>query len=139
MLVSEPVRSILRHLPITLAALLATAPLKAEQPAAKERSTLDLKAREKTLLNGYRRYHGTCSHCHGPGGSGSTIAPSLIEDLAPSEQFQVIVREGSKTGTSVMPGFADNPNVAPYIDDIYAYLTARATGAIGRGRPALTQ
>ncbi|TIY04589.1 MAG: cytochrome C, partial [Mesorhizobium sp.] len=25
--------------------------------------------------------------------------------------------------------------VAPYIDDIYAYLQARADGALGRGRP----
>ncbi|TIQ52604.1 MAG: cytochrome C, partial [Mesorhizobium sp.] len=27
------------------------------------------------------------------------------------------------------------PNVAPYIDDIYAYLQARADRALGRGRP----
>ncbi|TIX83067.1 MAG: cytochrome C, partial [Mesorhizobium sp.] len=38
-------------------------------------------------------------------------------------------------GPSVMKGFADDPNVAPYIDDIYAYLQARADGALGRGRP----
>ena len=34
-----------------------------------------------------------------------------------------------------MKGFAGDPNVAPYIDDIYAYLQARADGALGRGRP----
>lgn len=34
-----------------------------------------------------------------------------------------------------MKGFADDPNFALYIDDIYAYLQARAEGALGRGRP----
>ena len=34
-----------------------------------------------------------------------------------------------------MLGFADDPNVSPYVDDIYAYLQARADGALGRGRP----
>ena len=28
------------------------------------------------------------------------------------------------------------PNIAPYIDDIYAYLQARSDGVLGRGRPA---
>ena len=35
-----------------------------------------------------------------------------------------------------MPGFGAVQDVALYIDDIYAYLKARADGAIGRGRPA---
>ena len=43
---------------------------------------------------------------------------------------------GQTTGTSVMRGFADDPNIAPYIDDIYAYLQARSDGVLGRGRPA---
>ena len=35
----------------------------------------------------------------------------------------------------VMPAFGEAPDVMLYIDDIYAYLKARADGAIGRGRP----
>ena len=35
-----------------------------------------------------------------------------------------------------MKGYADDPNIEPYIDDIYAYLQARADGVLGRGRPA---
>jgi len=35
-----------------------------------------------------------------------------------------------------MKGFAGDPNIAPYVDDILAYLQARADGALGRGRPA---
>jgi hypothetical protein len=46
-----------------------------------------------------------------------------------------IVRDGQSNGTSVMKGFAGDPNVAPYVDDIYAYLQARTDRALGRGWP----
>jgi len=36
----------------------------------------------------------------------------------------------------VMPSFGANNNVMCYIDDIYAYLLARGTDSIPRGRPA---
>jgi mono/diheme cytochrome c family protein len=85
--------------------------------------------------NGYRRYHASCNHCHGSDGLGSTFGPSLLNRLPEIELFRHIVREGQTTGTSVMKGFDDDPNIAPYIDDIYAYLQARADGALGRGRP----
>ena len=85
--------------------------------------------------NGYRRYHAGCNHCHGQDGMGSTFGPSLVEALADIEAFRRIVRDGQRTGASVMDGFAGNPNIEPYVDDIYAYLQARADGALGRGRP----
>jgi mono/diheme cytochrome c family protein len=85
--------------------------------------------------NGYRLYQGSCSHCHGPDGMGSTFAASLVDRLPEVGAFRRIVWGGQSSGTSVMKGFADDPNIAPYIDDIYAYLQARADGALGRGRP----
>ncbi|WP_027156107.1 c-type cytochrome [Mesorhizobium sp. WSM2561] len=85
--------------------------------------------------NGFRRYHGSCNHCHGPDGMGSTFASALVDRLPGIEVFRRNVRDGVRSGASVMKGFADDPNVAPYIDDIYAYLQARADGALGRGRP----
>ena len=85
--------------------------------------------------NGFRRYHAVCNHCHGPDGSGSSFGPSLVDHLIDIDGFRRIVREGKQNGASVMKGFAGDPNVAPYIDDIYAYLQARADGALGRGRP----
>jgi mono/diheme cytochrome c family protein len=72
--------------------------------------------------NGYRRYHAGCNHCHG-------------QDGADVETFRRIVRDGKSNGVSVMRGFADDANFAPYVDDIYAYLQARADGVLGRGRP----
>ena len=85
--------------------------------------------------NGFRRYHASCNHCHGPDGIGSTFGPALVDGLPDLESFRRIVQNGQNTGNSVMKGFADDPNIAPYVDDIYAYLQARADGAIGRGRP----
>jgi mono/diheme cytochrome c family protein len=85
--------------------------------------------------NGFRRYHAGCNHCHGQDGMGSTFGPSLVERLVDLETFRRVVRDGKRNGTAVMKGFADDPNVAPYLDDIYAYLQARADGALGPGRP----
>jgi mono/diheme cytochrome c family protein len=85
--------------------------------------------------NGYRLYQGSCSHCHGPDGLGSTFAASLVDRLPKVDAFRGIVSGGQTSGTSVMKGFANDPNIAPYIDDIYAYLQARADGVLGRGRP----
>ncbi len=87
------------------------------------------------ILNGFRRYHAGCNHCHGPDGMGSAFAPSLVDRLPQIEDFRRIVRNGAGTGNSVMKGFAGDPNVEPYAGDIYAYLRARADGRLGRGRP----
>jgi mono/diheme cytochrome c family protein len=85
--------------------------------------------------NGYRRYHAVCNHCHGPDGMGSSFGPSLVDRLPEVETFRRVVRDGKSSGTAVMKGFSGDTNVAPYVDDIYAYLQARADGALGRGRP----
>jgi hypothetical protein len=66
---------------------------------------------------------------------GSTFGLSLVDRLPEIGAFRRTVRDGQSTGNSVMKGYADDPNIAPYVDDIYAYLQARADGALGRGRP----
>jgi mono/diheme cytochrome c family protein len=120
-------------LSVPVAALATCAPVLAEQPGDPAR--LGEPAVGQVILNGYRRYNSACNHCHGPDGVGSTFAPSLIEHPLPFARFQEIVEQGSASGTSVMRGFAGDPNVAPYVRDIYLYLEARADGSIGRGRP----
>jgi len=87
------------------------------------------------VVNGYRRYNAACNHCHGPDGVGSTFAPPLIETVLDAAAFRRAVLDGKASGVSVMKGFADDPNIAPYVEDIYAYLKARAEGEMGRGRP----
>jgi hypothetical protein len=66
---------------------------------------------------------------------GSTFGPSLIDKLPDIDTFRRTVREGRSNGASVMKGFTGDPNVEPYADDVYAYLQARADGALDRGRP----
>ena len=53
--------------------------------------------------------------------------------------MEIVINGRENVTTSVqnkMPAFGLNPNVMCFIDDIYAYLKARADGALGRGRPA---
>ena len=87
------------------------------------------------LREGWRRYQGVCGHCHGPDGAGSSFAPGLIAPLADRERFATVTLEGVAGLRGVMRGFAGDPNVAPYLDAIYAYLAERAAGRLGRGRP----
>ncbi len=95
-----------------------------------------------STFNGFRRYHADCHVCHGPDGLGSTYAPALVESLKTLsyEDFVSVTINGSvrTAGTTkyVMPEFGTNPNVVPYLDDIYAYLKARSDGVLRRGRPA---
>jgi methanol metabolism-related c-type cytochrome len=92
--------------------------------------------------SGYRRYHSDCHVCHGPDGEGSTYAPALKDSMKTTNygDFLNVVVNGRKNVStsqeSVMPGFATNPNVMCYLDDIFVYLRARANDAIPRGRPA---
>ncbi|RWB00783.1 MAG: cytochrome C [Mesorhizobium sp.] len=79
-----------------------------EAAAGKFYRIIDGKVDARTY-NSFRRYHAGCNHCHGPDGVGSTFASSLVDRLL-------------------------DPNFALYVDDIYAYLQARADGALGRGR-----
>lgn len=91
--------------------------------------------------NGYRRYSSYCHVCHGPDGLGSSYAPALADSLKTMSyaQFLEVVVNGRQVVNtakeSVMPAFGEVTDVMLYIDDIYAYLKARANGVIGRGRP----
>lgn len=91
--------------------------------------------------NGYRRYHSFCHVCHGPDALGSSYAPALTESIPRIgyegylEAVVYGVENVSQSQQSVMPAFGEVADVINYIDDIYAYLKARADGAVGRGRP----
>ena len=93
-------------------------------------------------FSGYRRYHADCHVCHGPDGLGSSYAPALADSVKRISyvDFLGVVANGRKevnaAKQNVMPAFGTNKNVMCYLDDIYIYLRARSTDAIGRGRPA---
>jgi methanol metabolism-related c-type cytochrome len=93
-------------------------------------------------FSGFRRYHAECHVCHGPEGGGSTYAPPLTDSVKrlSYDEFKTIIIQGRKrVGASenfVMPSFGENLNVVCYIDDVWAYLKAKADDAIQPGRPA---
>jgi methanol metabolism-related c-type cytochrome len=92
-------------------------------------------------FSGFRRYHAECHVCHGPDGLGSSFAPALLESMKTMgyDDFAEVVVNGrenvSTMSQSKMPAFGENRNVMCFIDDLYAYLKARADGVLGRGRP----
>ncbi len=96
---------------------------------------------DKGTYNGYRRYHNTCHVCHGPDGLGSSFGPALVESVKQMTygEFAEVVVNGRRSTVggkeSVMPAFAENRDVMYYLEDFWAYLKARADGALGRGRP----
>jgi hypothetical protein len=83
-------------------------------------SLLGDETRRQLCRIGCGRFHAGCDHCDGQDALGSTIGPSLVERLPDLEAFRRIVGDG--TGGGKMKEFANDPNVAPYIDNIFAHL-----------------
>ena len=130
-------------LAVAAVGLLAVAPVSAQEEE-KPYSIVNGKV-DKATYNGWRRYHASCHTCHGPDGLGGSYAPNLVESLQrlSYDEYAEVVINGrqnvSATAQNVMPAFGTNEDVALYLDDIYAYLKARADGALDRGRPERQQ
>jgi methanol metabolism-related c-type cytochrome len=132
---------------LVIAALaLLTGPVLAadsDKAAEKPYTITDGKVDKKTF-NGYRRYTESCLRCHGPDGAGSSYAPSLVDSAKrmTEDEFNEIVVNGrtnvNAANQNVMPPFGEVEDVVTYLDDIWAYLKARADGVLGRGRPPRT-
>jgi methanol metabolism-related c-type cytochrome len=112
----------------------------ADQSTDKPYTVTDGKVDKKTF-NGWRRYTESCLRCHGPDGAGSSYAPSLVDSAKhmTQDEFAEIVVNGrtnvNSASENVMPPFGEVEDVVAYLDDIWAYLKARADGVLGRGRP----
>ena len=120
---------------------------------------------DDATYRGWKAYHSACHTCHGVDAVGTSIAPSLVERVAnlSARQFTVkvltsyritipsleatgddptAVREAivdevlrRERGELLMPAWESDTNVRPHVLDLYAYLRARADGALGPGRP----
>lgn len=91
---------------------------------------------DKFLLKGFRAFS-QCQVCHGIDGNGSTIAPSLLSKLDSDITYEIFVdrvANGFTGQMGVMPPWKDNPNVMKNMNNLYAYLKARADGVIPAGR-----
>ena len=120
---------------------------------------------DDATYRGWRAYHSACHACHGVDAVGTAIAPSLVErvrDLS-AKQFtikvitsyrivmgqseaqgddQTAIRERfaeeamrSEAGELRMPAWGNDEAMRPRVTDLYAYLRARADGALGPGAP----
>lgn len=127
-------------------------------------TVIEGKVDHSTFL-GWRVFHSTCYICHGVDATGTSVAPDLTERVQAmsAEDFAIAVlyRYPIITGFNVSPGddlkalrekfledikqrengglnmptWEHDLNVRPHIFDLYAYLRARADGALGEGRP----
>ncbi len=115
---------------------------------------------------GWNYYHGVCIRCHGLGGTGTEIAPNLLErvkritpaqfnikvlhqyavkfttddwiDLEESMYKEILKQAQRDRGEiATMPKWENNPAVRDNVDNIYRYLKARSDGVLGPDKPKI--
>jgi hypothetical protein len=117
-----------------------------------------------SVYTGWRVYQEKCAGCHGHAATGTAVGPDLLPIVSKmgSRRFVSLVlkrydwglpaaqssSEGAarealieeivqrKEGALTMPAWEGEPRVSAHIVDLYAYLSARAQGTQGPGRPA---
>jgi hypothetical protein len=120
---------------------------------------------DRQTFLGWRVFHSTCYICHGVDATGTAVAPDLTErvktmtaqdfTIAVLYRYPIIIGfeagpgddlgmlrerfladiEKHELGELQMPTWDRDPNVKPHLLDLYAYLRARADGALEPGRP----
>lgn len=117
-----------------------------------------------SVYTGWRVFQDKCASCHGPAAAGTDKAPNLLvrtREMGENQFVSVVLkrydwglpaaRAGGHTATMdslveaivqrkegalTMRAWEGEPTVSAHIVDLYAYLSARAEGTQGPGRPA---
>lgn len=117
-----------------------------------------------SLYAGWRVFQERCASCHGTDASGTSRAPDLLPRVremgsrrfvslvlnrydwplpagqargdGPAREALITDIEQRRQGGMTMPAWQGEPVVQAHIVDLYAYLSARAQGTQGPGRPA---
>jgi hypothetical protein len=112
---------------------------------------------------GWRIFQTNCARCHGPDATGTSQAPDLLARVKPMSETRFIATvlqrykwvlpagEGSsesgapevliqgimerQRGELLMPAWEGEPAVKAHVANLYDYLQARESGALGPGRP----
>jgi mono/diheme cytochrome c family protein len=128
----------MHHRPLAVLACLLATPAQASTQLYTVQNGIYI---DHATYKGFLYYGDQCERCHGPEGEGGTFAPSLVDSVRrlSHEKFDATVMDGRKNLTltthNVMPAFKPNPDIVANVDNIYAYLKARADGALRRGHP----
>lgn len=116
-----------------------------------------------SVYTGWRVFQDRCARCHGPAATGTADGPDLlprVREMGPRRFVGLVLRrydwsmpsgearsEGAvrdawiedvlqrREGPLTMPAWEGEPRVNAHIADLYAYLSARAEGTQGPGRP----
>ena len=116
-----------------------------------------------TAYAGWRVYQDKCAGCHGADATGTSSAPDLLPRVrtmgarqftslvllrydwglpaqartpGPEHERQVDEVNQRQARPLTMPAWQGEPSVTVHIADLYAYLSGRAQGSLGPGRPA---
>ena len=112
---------------------------------------------------GWRVFQNKCAACHGPAATGTANGPDLlprVRDMGSRQFVSVVLKrydwsqiadqprsDGAALDALVdkiigrqdyplnMPAMEGEPSVNAHLTDLYAYLSARAAGTQGTGRP----
>ncbi|MCX4191236.1 c-type cytochrome [Methylophaga sp. OBS1] len=89
---------------------------------------------------GFKLYRNWCARCHGTYGQGM-VGPNLADSLnvISKAEFVDVVTHGKTGQIGSMPAWESNATVMSGMENLYAYLKARADGAIGEVKPAKQQ
>jgi mono/diheme cytochrome c family protein len=84
---------------------------------------------------GWRVFQAECATCHGADARGSSFAPDLTLRMSgmTQRQFFAALDQGYFGSQSSMPPRGRDPNVAPYYDEVWSYLSARLAGVLPPG------
>jgi cytochrome c5 len=84
---------------------------------------------------GWRVFQAQCATCHAADALGSSFAPDLTDRMRRMTQreFFAALDQGYLGQSSTMPPRGRDPNVAPYYEELWAYLLARRTGDLPAG------
>jgi Cytochrome C oxidase, cbb3-type, subunit III len=94
-----------------------------------------------SIYLGYRVFAEFCSTCHAPDALGSSFAPNLLERVASMDKsrFLSLMERGYVGRAEGMAAWGENPYVSRYYEELWAYLGARASGALPPGEPRLAR
>jgi len=90
---------------------------------------------------GWRVFHRTCRVCHAQDAVGSEFAPNLVDRIRQmdSDEFFAAMDNGYAGDVVDMPAWGRDPAVRPYFFELWAYLSARASGDLLPGEPGVGQ